>query len=208
MNFCPNCGAGLEPGQRFCHNCGERLAQPAASELPKEPVYTEDPALLADPLLNRPTQLRPPAREEKVPELTLEPELWSHAAGAAAAAAAAPERPAAQAAQEPVFASVAQEAHYDNPLRDERAEPSELPHDYSMAGPESAAAVPDETAMLVWSIVLTMLCSICGVVGLVKTLRARRQPWGALKVKLLRSARVWLIAGTVIHAVFYLLNLA
>ena len=68
---------------------------------------------------------------------------------------------------------------------------------------ESTEAIPDETLMLIWSIILTGLCSVCGIVGLVKTIKARKAPW-AEKARLLNSAKIWLIVGTALHVLGYL----
>ena len=209
MKFCPNCGAPIEEDHKFCANCGQKLSPPAA--MPKEPVYADDPALTGNAMLNTPPSFDPPApKEEKVPELTLEPDLWGLGASAAAAVQAAPQ-PEPESApvpvQAPSFANVVQDVPYDNPLREEREQyANELPNDYTMAPQqeqENAGAIPDETLMLVWSIILTGLCSICGVVGLVKTIKARKAPW-AQKVKLLNSAKVWLIVGTVLRVLGFI----
>ena len=50
-----------------------------------------------------------------------------------------------------------------------------------------------------WSIILTALCSICGIVGLVKSVKARKAPWEQ-KIRLLNSAKIWLIVGTALYA--------
>ena len=195
MKFCPNCGSPIEDGHKFCANCGEKLDVPASApvEMPPEPVYTDDPALMQDPVLSTPPSFDAPApKEEKVPELTLEPDLWG--LGAAAAA------------QAPVFASVMEDVQYDNPLRDEKEQAHELPNDYTMSQQQEQVTDTDifmnENLMLAWSIVLTALCSICGVVGLVKTIKARKAPW-AEKVRLLKSAKVWLIVGTALRVLGY-----
>ena len=232
MKFCPNCGSPIEDGHKFCANCGEKLDIPASApvEMPPEPVYTDDPALMQDPVLSTPPSFDAPApKEEKVPELTLEPDLWGLGAAAAAAAEPAPKpepAPAAQAAapaqaaepasaqpeaaaaaaQAPVFASVMEDVQYDNPLRDEKEQAHELPNDYTMSQQQEQVTDTDifmnENLMLAWSIVLTALCSICGVVGLVKTIKARKAPW-AEKVRLLKSAKVWLIVGTALRVLGY-----
>ena len=76
MKFCPNCGAPIEDGHKFCANCGEKLDAPAPVEMPPEPVYTDDPALTQNPVLNTTPSFDAPApKEEKVPELTLDPDL-------------------------------------------------------------------------------------------------------------------------------------
>ena len=67
--------------------------------------------------------------------------------------------------------------------------------------------MPDETLMMIWSIVLTCLCSVCGIVGLVKTIKARKTMDNVTKYKLLSSARTWLIAGTILHLLPFLANL-
>ena len=206
MKFCPNCGAPIEEDHKFCANCGQKLSPPTA--MPKEPAYTDDPKLTGDPMLNTPPSFDPPApKEEKVPELTLEPDLWGLGASAAAAVQAAPQpepEPAAP-AQAPSFASVVEDVPYENPLREEREQQTnELPNDYTMAPkPEQEQAIPDETLMLVWSIILTGLCSVCGLVGLVKTIKARKAPW-AEKARLLNSAKVWLIVGTVFRVLGFI----
>ncbi|MBR1566683.1 MAG: hypothetical protein IJ649_07965, partial [Oscillospiraceae bacterium] len=85
----------------------------------------------------------------------------------------------------------------------------DLPNDYTMSGtPDSSAQkMPDETLMLIWSIVLTCFCSICGIVGLVKTVKARKTMDPVMKYKLLNSAKIWLIIGTVLHVLPFLADL-
>jgi hypothetical protein len=67
--------------------------------------------------------------------------------------------------------------------------------------------MPDQTLMLVWSIILTCLCSICGIVGLVKTIKAQKEVNPALKYKLLSSAKIWLIVGTALRVLPFLAEL-
>ena len=82
-----------------------------------------------------------------------------------------------------------------------REDAYDLPRDYTMSGTSNAPAqkMPDQTLMLVWSIILTCFCSICGIVGLVKTVKARKTMDAAMQYKLLNSAKIWLIIGTVLH---------
>lgn len=214
MKYCPNCGAPIEAEHKFCANCGAKL-EAAPVELPREPVYTDDPALTQNPVLNTPPSFDPPKpKAEKIPELTLEPDLWD--LGAAAAVQSAPEpAPAAQA--EPVQtgalatqAPPAQERQEERPSTEEQTPLHELPHDYTMSQPEQELpqeALPDENLLLAWSIILTVLCSICGIVGLVKVLKARKAPWSE-KARLLKSAKTWLIVGTVIRALGFFGSLA
>ena len=222
MKYCPNCGAPIEDDHKFCANCGEKLEAPASAVMPPEPVYTDDPKLKQDPVLSTPPSFNAPApKEEKVPELTLEPDLWG--LGAAAAVQTAPEpakpakpatpaeaAPAAQAApaasvQAPTYASVMEDVHYDNPLRDEKEQNYDLPDDYTMSphSEQSSAKAPHQDLMLAWSIILTSLCSICGIVGLVKSIKARKAPWEE-KLRLLNSAKIWLIVGTALHVLTYI----
>ncbi len=237
MKYCPNCGAPIEDGHKFCANCGEKLAPSVV--MPPEPVYTDDPRLKQDPMLSTsPTFDAPTQKEEKVPELTLEPDLWGLGAPTAAQGAAKPAGPAdvtapeltlepelwntgtaaavqsapesngpAEAAQPPVYAAVMEDIHYDNPLRDEKEEQAhELPNDYTMSKPPQQQHVenaPNEDLMLAWSIILTALCSICGIVGLVKSVKARKAPWEQ-KLRLLNSAKTWLIVGTALHVLGYI----
>lgn len=73
MKYCPNCGQAVDEIQKFCHNCGNELT----SDMPAEPYYTDDPRLRNDPTLTAsPDFDAPAAQDEKVPELTLEPDLW------------------------------------------------------------------------------------------------------------------------------------
>lgn len=245
MPYCPNCGVEVDGEQRFCGECGARLA---LDPLPNEPVYTEDERLKNDPVLNASKEPGATSRKEpKVPELTLEPDLWGLGAdkpaepkppkkepeltlepdvwglGAAAAAAAKPAEPAAAAIPAPKEAAepsssyalakeeipfqreeVRQETRWEETQR--REEPawqeaaSELPNDYTMSGAAGASPtekkLPDETLMLVWSIILTGTFSICGIVGLVKTIKARKTTDPAEKSRLLSAAKIWLIVGT------------
>ena len=239
MKTCPNCGVPVEEGQRFCGECGAQL------NLPREPVYTEDKRRKQDPALNKAVPGPMPKKEQKVPELTLEPDLWG--SGAAAAAAPAPEpkkeqkvpeltlepdslkkssAAAAAAAPEPVKAASpagasaeaadrTEDRDYDRPDAEyhgpaqgtagdyhaPQQDAYDLPHDYTMSGtPETPEQkMPDQNLMLVWSIVLTCLCSVCGIVGLVKTVKAQKTMDPVMKYKLLNSAKIWLIIGTVLH---------
>ena len=245
MKFCPNCGAPIEESHKFCANCGEKLP---VMELPKEPVYTDDPALLSNPALQSTPAPVPPAQEEKVPELTLEPDLWGMPPAAKPAEAAAPAAasvtataaaPAAAAAvQAPSYASVMEGVEYDNDYRREQEErrkreearrlweeeqrrrqeaaaqnprPDNVPNDYTMSQSapveEEVPQLPDETLMLIWSIILTVLCSIPGIVGLVKTIKARKAVSLVQKAKLLSSAKIWLIIGTAFYALAFIGNL-
>lgn len=226
MKYCPNCGAPIKEGHKFCANCGAKLAAP---EMPSEPVYTDDPALLSNPALQlAPAPEAPVQSGEKIPELTLEPDLWglpqaakpAEAPTAATAAAAATAATAAAAVQAPIYAAVMEGVEYDNDLRREEearrkreaarrlweeeqrrrqeaaaqnAWPDNVPNDYTMAQPaqedETVPQLPDETLMLIWSIILSCLCSIPGIVGLVKTVKARKAFSLAQKTKLLSSPR-------------------
>ena len=251
MKTCPNCGVPVEEGQRFCGECGAQL------NLPREPVYTEDKRRKQDPALNKAVPGPMPKKEQKVPELTLEPDLWG--SGAAAAAAPAPEpkkeqkvpeltlepdslkkssAAAAAAAPEPEPVKAAnadgasaeaadrtEDRDYDRPdaeyhgpaqggqrhytSRQSAGQQTELPHDYTMSQtpPEQQKKAPDETLMLIWSIILSSFCSVCGIVGLVKTIKARKTMDGAMKYRLLNSAKIWLIIGTALHVIPFLMDL-
>ena len=98
-----------------------------------------------------------------------------------------------------------QEAAAQNPR------PDNVPNDYTMSQSahveEEVPQLPDETLMLVWSIILTVLCSIPGIVGLVKTIKARKAVSLVQKAKLLSSAKIWLIIGTAFYAMAFLGNL-
>lgn len=224
MKYCPNCGAAIEEGQKFCGECGTKLD---FDPLPAEPVYTEDERLKNDPLFNQGAEPTPrKKKEEKVPELTLEPDLWGMGAAAVAAEPAKPAEPAAAAeaavAAMPAerqevqgIAAVTEDRDYERPdaeyhgpaqgsqgdFHASTAEVHELPHDYTMSQkPEKPAQKGlNENLMLVWSIILTCFCSVCGIVGLVKTIKTRSETNEGVKNKLLSSAQIWLIVGTALH---------
>ncbi len=85
-----------------------------------------------------------------------------------------------------------------------------MPNDYTMAARRDVPAAkkaPDETLMLIWSIILTCLFSICGIVGLVKTIKARKTQDPDQKAGLLNAAKIWLIIGTVLPLLPYLAEL-
>ena len=224
MKYCPNCGAPIEDNHKFCANCGHKLEAPEAVELPPEPVYTDDERLKNNPNLQSVDPVpQAKRRQEKVPELTLEPNLWG--TGAAAAAAAAPAeaaKPAEPAESAPAALPAASapanrvedydyerpDAEYHGPAQGTagdyhapQQDAYDLPHDYTMSRTPASPAqkMPDQNLMLVWSIVLTCLCSVCGIVGLVKTVKAQKTMDPVMKYKLLNSAKIWLIIGTVLH---------
>ena len=222
MKYCPNCGAPIEDNHKFCANCGHKLDAPAA--MPPEPVYTDDPALVNNPVLNASPAPAPAKKDEKVPELTLNPDLWGLGA-AAAAAPAEPARPAeapaapaaAQAAQiappieqqeAPNYADYMHEVQHEEPLHYTQQEYDNVPNDYTMSQQpqQPAAKMPDETLMLIWSIVLSVLCNIPGIVGLIMTIKARSLPL-ELKIKKLNTAKIWLIVGTVMYLLGFLGNM-
>ena len=113
--------------------------------------------------------------------------------------------------QAPSFAAVIEDVHYDNPLREEKKQASELPHDYTMSQPQTDRAreqqsqdvLLNENLLLAWSIVLTALCNLCGIVGLVKTIKARKLPLTE-RLRLLNSAKIWLIVGTALYALGFI----
>ncbi len=38
MNFCPNCGAALQPGEAFCSSCGMAVQQAPVNQFTQPPV--------------------------------------------------------------------------------------------------------------------------------------------------------------------------
>ena len=73
MPYCPNCGVEVDGEQKFCGECGARLA---LDPLPNEPVYTDDERLKNDPALASGDPAPKQKKAPKIPELTLEPDLW------------------------------------------------------------------------------------------------------------------------------------
>ena len=88
--------------------------------------------------------------------------------------------------------------------------PDNVPSDYTMSQPQQEEPVyqlPNETLLLIWSIVLTAMFSLAGLIGLIKVVKARKEPSTARRSKLLSSAKIWLIVGTVLHVLPFLAEL-
>ena len=81
--FCSNCGAELQPGQKFCHNCGHPTSQQVAAEvqdqvptMPVVPVAADAPAeaeVPAEPVVSVEAVMPDEAAEPVMPVVPEEP---------------------------------------------------------------------------------------------------------------------------------------
>ncbi len=87
--FCSNCGAELQPGQKFCHNCGHPTSQQVAAEvqdqvptMPVVPVAADAPAeaeVPAEPVVSVEAVMPDEAAEPVMPVVPEEPVMPAEA---------------------------------------------------------------------------------------------------------------------------------
>lgn len=76
--------------------------------------------------------------------------------------------------------------------------PAYTPYDNSYAPRNYTPAHIDTTGLFVWSIITLLLCTIPGIVALVKTGQINKCATLAQQQETLKSAKTWCIIGTVI----------
>ena len=223
--FCANCGHKLEAPEAV-----ELPPEPVYTDDPalvNDPVLAPSPAPAPKPKTEKVPELTlepdlwglgaaataaaaaAPAKPAEAPKPAAPAQGASPAELRAEAAApkVEPKKPVEQQAA-PNYADYMPKVEKEEPLHYTQQEYDNVPNDYTMSQQpqQTAGKMPDETLMLIWSIVLTVLCNIPGIVGLVMTLQARSLPF-ALKVKKLNTAKIWLIVGTALYALGFLGNL-
>ena len=186
MAVCTNCGTPNPDGSKFCTGCGAPLvgadiaadvAAAAAAVIPDAPAAPEIP-VPADPAV--PEAPAPTQPEAPVPELTIDPPQPDFSAPQPTYTPPQPDFSTAQpayAAQQPVYNA-----------------------------PQSVAPV-STGGLLAWAIISILLCTIPGIVALIKVLGINNSATVEEQQQKLSSAKTWCIVATVLGAVALIANI-